>query len=104
MRVYIAGPHDEAHSERNINLAIQAADALATIGHKPYIPHLFHLWHHSYPHHQEFWLDQAKEWLDLCDAVLCLSSKKGSGETRYANSVGIPVYRSMEQLVKADKS
>jgi len=69
MKIYIAGPYSGGDPITNVRRAIRVADALAALGHIPFVPHLTHFWHQISPHRYEFWLDYDMHWLELCDAV-----------------------------------
>ncbi len=100
MRVYIASAYTKGDVALNVRKAIRAADAVAELGHVPYLPHLTHFWHTISPHPWELWLRLDIEWLDLCDCVLRLKgeSKGADLEVAYAQEHCIKVYYSLEEL------
>jgi len=100
MKIYIAGPYSGGDPITNVRRAIRVADALAALGHIPFVPHLTHFWHQISPHRYEFWLDYDMHWLELCDAVYRIdgASPGADREVRRAVEVGMPVYTSLEEL------
>jgi len=100
MRVYVAGPYTHPDPVENTHKAIGAADALAEVGHIPFVPHLTLLWHMVSPHPLQFWYDHDMGWLEVCDALLRLPgpSTGADAEVARATELGIPVYHSIDDL------
>ena len=98
--VYISAPYSKGDIGRNILRVIQIADELIEMGYTPFIPHLNHLWHLISPKSWEFWMEYDLELLPRCDIVLRLDgdSDGGDREVRKAESLGLPVYYSLEEL------
>lgn len=99
-RIYIAGPYTKPDPCINTFNAIKAANTLMDKGYAPFIPHLSHFWHTVSPKPYEAWLDYDNQFLPVCDAVLRLPGESSSAdkETAFAESLGIPVYHSIDEL------
>lgn len=99
--VYVAGPLT-GDQLVNIRLAIDAADSLRREGFIPFVPHLNGLWYFVYPNDYEEWLRMDLLWLEKCDAVLRLDgdSKGADREVKHAKERGIPVFYSMQDLMR----
>ena len=102
-RVYVAGPYTRGDVAINVRTALESADCLLSLGYAPFVPHLTHLWHLTFPHPYQVWIDLDLEWVAICDAVLRIPGESGGadGETAYAIERGIPVYGSIRELVTA---
>ncbi len=101
-RIYIAGPYSQGDVAQNVRAAYEAANALADLGFAPFVPHHTHFWHMLFPRPYEDWLKLDLEFLPCCDAVLRLSgpSSGADGEVMRAESLGIPVFRDRDSLVR----
>jgi len=101
-RVYIAGPYSQGDVALNVRNAFEAADKLANLGFAPFVPHSTHFWNMLFPRPYEFWLGLDNEFLPVCHAVLRLpgESHGANGEVDLATRLGIPVFTSVEHLVK----
>ena len=101
--VFIAGPYTTGDPAVNVQLAVRAADALLAAGLLPYVPHLTHLWHLISPKPYRTWIDLDAAWLTRCDALLRLpgESPGADGEEAKAAEMGLPVFYSIEALLKA---
>jgi hypothetical protein len=106
--IYVAGPYtadtDEGQ-ERNTEEAMRAGAEILRRGHTPLIPHLSHyfdLWHERcygerLPPETYYAWDNVL--LERCDALLFLGPSKGANAERaLAESLGMPVYTSVNQL------
>lgn len=102
MRVYVAGPYTRGDQAINVRRAIEAGNRLAEAGHHPFIPHLTMFWHLLYPHEYRFWMDQDRAWLKACEAVVRLPGESAGAdeETRIAELIGLPVFGSVEDLLR----
>ena len=102
LRIYVAGPYTKPDPVVNTRKAIEAGDALMQRGYAVFIPHLTLFWHLVVPHPWEIWFEHDIEWLSACDAVLLLpgESRGAEGECAWAGRLGIPVYRSFEDLTR----
>lgn len=104
MKVYIAGPYSKGDIAENVRAAIYAGNYVArTLGHTVFIPHLTHFWHLVQPAPYEFWLDQDREWLKVCDAVLRIEGESAGAdsEVSLARDLGLQVYHSVFEIPKA---
>ena len=102
MIVYISGPYSKGDPVINVRNAVKAADDVLEAGFIPLCPHLSHLWHTISPKPWEEWMRIDLELLQACKAVLRLpgESKGADMEVAEAKRLGIPVYYSIEELVK----
>jgi hypothetical protein len=100
MRIYVAGPIAIGDQFKNVRNAIDAAEMLHQMGHKPFVPHLFKSWHMIYPKPGLEWLDLDFVWLDQCEAVYRVPGESwGSDqEVKRALDQGKPVYFRMEEV------
>lgn len=101
MRIYISGPYTLGDVAVNVKRAIDAGDKVLEKGHIPFVPHLSHFWHFISPKPWETWMKIDKEWILFCDAILRLpgESKGADIEVEYAQSMGIPIYYSLEDIL-----
>lgn len=102
--VYIAGPYTSNPCE-NTNSAVRIADGLYHESHEqivPIIPHLNTLWDVVIPHSYEFWIAYDLQIMSRCDAVLRIPgpSPGGDGEVKRAIELGIPVFTTIEGLLR----
>lgn len=106
MKIYIAGPYTKGDTAKNVRRAIYAADYVtATLGHVAFCPHLTHFWHFVIPHDDiNFWYKYDLEWLRCCDAILRLDGESHGAdrEVELAIELGLPVYKSVFDIPKAD--
>lgn len=104
-RVYIAGPYSSGDVAVNVRQAIDAADQLILGGFVPFVPHLTHFWHLIYAHDIGVWHDYDREWLPMCDAVLRLPGESVGActEVALAESLGIPVFYTIEEVQKYER-
>ena len=102
-RVYIAGPYSKGDVAVNVRSALAIAERLVDLGYSPYVPHLTHFWHLTFPRPYAFWLEHDMEWLRVCDAVFRIpgDSSGADGEVREAELLGIPVFYDMDALMRA---
>jgi hypothetical protein len=100
MKIYIAGPYSIGDVAINVHNAIVAGNAVANLGHTPFIPHLTHFWHLQISHEYEFWMKQDSEWLKVCDALLRLPGESSGADREVADAkkLGIPVYYSLAEI------
>jgi len=98
--VYVAGPYT-GDEEANVARAIDAATVLLRAGLFPYVPHLSHYWEARHAHHYEVWMELDFGWVRRCDAVLRLqgASSGADREVTLAESLGLPVFHSMESVL-----
>jgi len=100
MKIYVAGPYKLRDPVINIREAILAGEEIIKLGHIPFIPHLYHLWHTVQSHQPIFWYWLDLKWLPSCDAILRLQgkSREADKEVKEAHKLGIPVFYSLEEL------
>ncbi|KKL18509.1 hypothetical protein LCGC14_2474820 [marine sediment metagenome] len=111
MRVYVAHTYGRRHGltdkecEVNTLKAIGVGRQLILMGHRPFIPNLYHYVHAGWKESpdEDIYFNLVAEWIQFCDALLVakMPSWEGSGvqrEVDIAISLGIPVYYSMEEL------
>jgi len=101
-RVYVAGPYTKGDVAMNVKEAIRLSDELLRRGYAPYCPHLTHFWHMLFEHDYQTWLDLDNEWLTCCDALLRTpgDSDGADKEVALAESLGLPVFFSVEEFTK----
>lgn len=101
-RIYVAGPYTKGDVAVNVRNAYVAANRLADLGFAPFVPHATHFWHMLFPRPYEFWLELDNEFLPFCQAVLRLPgpSSGADKEVRLAESLKIPVFTEIEQVVE----
>jgi len=101
-RIYVAGPYTQGDVAVNVRNAYEAANRLADLGFAPFVPHATHFWHMLFPRPYEFWLELDNEFLPSCEAVLRLSgpSSGADKEVQLAQTLGIPVFTGIDELVK----
>lgn len=102
MRVFVSGPYTEGDPEENVKNAIFIGDALLNAGLYPYIPHFTHFWNILYEHPKSTWLTLDSQFLRICHAVVRIpgSSSAADEECALARDLGIPVFRSVRELLK----
>lgn len=108
MKIYIAGPYgrragqDEFTCLINVLKAIDAGRTLISLGHNPFIPHLFHYVHREWDDtpNEDMWLEICLAWVEDCDALLRLSgdSSGANREMERAKELSLPIYFSIEEL------
>lgn len=101
-RVYVAGPYSNGDVAVNVRKAIDAGNRLAEAGAIAFIPHLTHFWHLLHPHGWQFWIDQDREWLRVCDAVVRLPGPSTGAdlETMEAECRDIPVFCDVDECIR----
>lgn len=99
-RVYVAGPLSKGDVAMNVRLACKAGFELLSHGYSPFVPHLTHLQHMLYPMPYEAWMEQDRQWLLLCHAMLRLPGESAGAqqEELWAIEAGIPVFRTTLEL------
>jgi hypothetical protein len=99
-KVYIAGPYSQGDVAVNVRQALVAAEAVATMGAVPFIPHLSHFWHLVFPRPYAFWLEYDRQFLPDCQVLLRLPGESSGAdhEVRVAETLGIPVVHSLDTL------
>lgn len=101
VKVYIAAPYTKGDVALNVANAISAADVLLSHGFAPFVPHLTHFWHMMRPRAYEEWLALDNVFVACCDCVLRLPGESSGAdkETALAESMGMPVFREITDVV-----
>lgn len=105
-KVYVAGPYTKGDVAVNVKNAIDAGSQLADAGFAPMIPHLSHFWHLVSPRPYDYWIALDLEFLPFCDYLLRIpgESSGADNEVAVAESLGIPVFFSVESLLGQARS
>lgn len=100
-KIYVAGPYS-GNVMSNIQDAIGVGDLILIVGGIPFIPHLTGFWDLLYPHPYEKWMEYDFEWIRSCDAVYRIGKESAGAdrEVELAESLGIPVFLSFDELRK----
>ena len=103
-KVYIASPYTLGDPVLNVRRSLYAADELMNNGFVPFVPLLCHFWHFYSPKIYTDWVEYDLEWIFSCNILLRLpgESEGADKEVREATIQGIPVYYSVEDLVKEE--
>lgn len=104
--VYIASPYSKGDVAVNVRNSFLVADELLAHGFCPFPPLYSHFWHFLSPKPYETWLELDKLWVKACDCLLRMpgESSGADGEVELAEANGIPVFYSVEALVKHKRS
>lgn len=104
LAVYLAGPISTGNQFDNVHRAVVDAARLRAAGFAVMVPHRcaldeLVLGAQSY----EAWLDEDKEWIRRCDAVVRRPGEsKGSDiEVAFAREIGRPVYFGVDEFLRA---
>lgn len=102
IRVYVAGPLTVGDPEENLNNVLDAAEKLRELGFAPFVPHLYVHWHARHPHPWEHWMELCLQELRQCRYMIRLPGESYGAdvESAYADTIGVPVFKSVEALVK----
>lgn len=102
IKVYIASPYSKGDVAINVRRQIDAADELMNNGFAPFWPVHSHFHHLVHPRPYQDWIDVDLTWIDVCDCLLRLDGESpgADGEVARANELGIPVFYSIEELLK----
>lgn len=67
----------------------------------PFVPHLSHFWHLTFPREYEFWLDLDNQFLPHYDVLLRLPGESSGSdkEVELAEKLGIPVFYDVDDVV-----
>lgn len=98
--VYVAGPLTVGEPGHNLHVAMVAGHAVMDIGHVPYVPHLTVIMSLTQPRDYEEWIAADLAIITRCDALWRLPGKSPGGdrEVEFAESIGVPVVYSAEEL------
>jgi hypothetical protein len=111
--IYVSGPYfppDEpddatrrAIIERNVARADAVARELASRGHVPFTPHtMLRGWEDEHGMPRAVVMRISDEWLSTCDALYFIDSSAGAeSERRLAARLGLPIYRSLDDVPEA---
>lgn len=113
-RVYVAGAMNADNILdvlTNISIGIEQGAKLLEIGFAPFVPHLdiaFRLQQGpKYNVSMETYYEYTKQWLRVSDCVLvCPGYEKSIGtaaEVHFAHELTIPVYYSIDDLIKGER-
>lgn len=104
--VYILGPHVEGDPFISLRMAVQNAEVLRNAGYTPHVPQLHMLWHMVSPREQDDFISINMDFLKMCGAVVKIPGvvNSDSPEEQLANELGIPVYESVFDYIKACKT
>jgi hypothetical protein len=100
IKVYVASPYTLGDVAVNVKLQIDTVDILMNKGFAPFAPLYSHFQHMAHPRPYTDWVTIDMEWVAVCDCLLRLGgeSKGADDEVRYADSLGMPVFYSIEEL------
>lgn len=103
IKVYIASPYTKGDIAQNVKRQMDVADELMNAGFYPYIPLLTHFQHMIHPRPWGDWMKFDQEWVLSCNVVLRLPGESvgADREVELADRTGIPVFHSIDALVKA---
>lgn len=101
----MSGPLSGPDREGNVRRAIDAAEALLRAGHAPFVPHLAVYWDAVFPHDEATWMARDLEFLAASEALLRLPGPSAGADIEEAHAValGIPVFRSVADLLTWDR-
>jgi hypothetical protein len=105
--IYIAGPYTKPNPVLNVHKALDVAEILLVHGFEVYVPHLSHYWEmYHCQHPYEWWMRFDLAWLRRCNAVLRIEgeSEGADKEVKYAQDHCLPVFFSIEELLKFYKN
>jgi hypothetical protein len=105
-RIYIASPYTNGDNLENIRIQLDTFKLLIDKGYTPFAPLWSGFQHLVHPMSWEQWMEWDLQWLICCDGLLRLPGKsKGADlEVKKANEAGIPVYYSIDEIPKPNKS
>ncbi len=93
--VYIAGPYRNGHPIEVVKKVVIAAEAIASLGYFPFLPHsVTRDWAMRFDHPEDAWIGYCMAWVRRCDALVRLpgESEGSDHEMRVADEIGIPVF------------
>lgn len=99
-RVYVAGPLSTGDRRANVQKAMDVGRELIQAGFAPLVPHLTDFLDPTDALGWETWIDVDLVWVAVSDALLRLpgDSRGADREVAHAESLGIPVYHSIDDL------
>ena len=104
--VFISSPYTLGDVGENVRVQMDVFDSLYKKGFMPFAPLLFHYQHIVHPLEYDQWLEIDFAWLSKCDFVLRLpgESEGADKECKHAEELGIPVVKSIDELIKLTKN
>lgn len=102
IKVYIASPYTLGDMAVNVKTQIDMVDKLMDEGFAPFAPLYSHFQHMIHPRPYTDWIEMDLEWVSVCDCLLRLPGKSSGAddEVKHANKLKIPVFYSLEDLLK----
>jgi len=99
--VYIASPYT-GNEDQNVRIQIDTAAELRYRGFFPFWPLHSHFEHMAHPKPYDIWMNADLYWLAKCDCVLRLPGESSGAdkEIEHAKRLNIPVYYSLDELLK----
>lgn len=96
--IYIAGPYTKGDVELNVRNALAMAEKVIQKGGLPFVPHLSHFWHLTFPKALQWWYAYDIQLLKRCDGLVRLmgESEGADQEVVIAIDLRIPVYPASE--------
>jgi len=105
IKVYIASPYTLGDVALNVKRQMDVAEELMNLGFAPFTPLYSHFQHMAHPRPYQDWLKLDFVWILTCDCLLRLDgeSSGADAEVKHALANNIPVYYSIEELIKANE-
>jgi len=104
IQVYIASPYTKGDVANNVRIQLETADELMDLGFCPIVPLFTHFQHMYKPRDYEDWMKIDEEKVKRSDVILRLpgDSPGADREVKLAQSLNIPVYYTIRDLVDSD--
>ena len=101
-KVYIASPYTKGDVAVNVKLQLDTANTLMDYGFIPFVPLYSHFQHMAHPRPYEDWVELDMTWVRACDVLLRIGGESigADNEVKLAMELKIPVFYSIEQLLK----
>lgn len=102
--IYIASPYTNGDPVANVGRQVFEANRIIDAGHTPLAPLvLSHLLHLTKPRSYQAWIAFSERLLEKADAVIRLEglSDGADREVLLAESFGLPVYASLDELLQS---
>jgi len=105
IKVYIASPYTLGDVAVNVKTQIDCCSTLIDLGYAPFTPLLSHFVHMAHPKKYDDWMKQDLIWISSCDCLLRLPGESSGAdkEIEFADGLGLPIYYSIEELIKFEK-
>jgi len=104
-KVYIASAYTKGDVAVNVKRQMDIANELIILGYAPFVPLYSHFQHMAHPQPYEVWTKLDNIWVLACDYLLRFDDSESKGadaEVELALANGIPVFRSVQELVTYD--